>query len=93
MSEEKIRPWDRYVQKHSLQESNNIRSAKPWDLLNPNIGRVSDELAVERLSICQNCPSYKKRLKQCKECGCIMPAKVKLPNAFCPLGKWSAVEE
>ena len=22
-----------------------------------------------------------------------MPAKVKLPNAFCPIGKWQAIEE
>jgi hypothetical protein len=26
--------------------------------------------------------------KQCKQCGCVMSAKVKLLHATCPLNKW-----
>jgi hypothetical protein len=65
---------------------------RPWDLLNPNKARASEQTEKERLEICKKCPSYRKFAKQCKECGCIMPAKVKLADAFCPLGKWEAVE-
>jgi hypothetical protein len=68
-----------------------VREVKPWDLLNPNKEKTDDALQEERLSICKKCPSYRKFAKQCKECGCIMPAKVKLAEAFCPLGKWAAV--
>jgi hypothetical protein len=69
----------------------NQRPARPWDLFNKNIGRVQTEVAAERFEICKACPEYIKTTHQCKECGCIMNAKVKLPNAFCPLGKWDAV--
>lgn len=68
------------------------RPARPWDLLNKNIGRVTEEVAAERLAICKNCPSLRKKINQCKECGCFMVEKVKLPNAFCPLGKWQVAE-
>jgi len=75
-----------------MNENNEQQPARPWDLFNQKIGRVSDEIANSRLAICIECPRYRKRIKQCKECGCIMTAKVVLPNAFCPLGKWDRVE-
>lgn len=68
------------------------RPARPWDLLNKNIGRVTEEVAAERLAICKNCPALRKKINQCKECGCFMIEKVKLPNAYCPLGKWQVAE-
>jgi ribosomal protein L32 len=68
------------------------RPARPWDLFNKNLGRVQEQVAAERFSICQACPEYIKLTHQCKECGCIMNAKVKLPNASCPLHKWEAVQ-
>jgi hypothetical protein len=68
------------------------RAARPWDLINPNIGRVSVEIATERFSICKSCPQYIKSTTQCKECGCIMKLKTKLPNASCPIGKWHQTE-
>jgi hypothetical protein len=68
------------------------RDARPWDLFNKNIGRVDDDLAQERLEICKVCPKFIKPTSQCKECGCIMNLKTRLPNASCPLGKWAAVE-
>ena len=68
------------------------RPARPWDLFNKNIGRVENEIAKERLAICEACPELKPATKQCKECGCFMVAKTKLPNASCPLGKWDVVK-
>lgn len=68
------------------------RPARPWDLFNKNIGRVEDLLAKERMSICLECPKLIPITNQCKECGCIMSLKTKLPNASCPLGKWSEVQ-
>lgn len=65
------------------------RPARPWDLLNSDIGRVEAEVAEARLELCKACDRYLALLHQCKECGCIMDAKVKLPNAFCPIGKWA----
>jgi hypothetical protein len=67
------------------------RPARPWDLFNKKIGRVDQSIADERLEICLGCPQLIKLTAQCKECGCIMSAKTKLPNASCPLGKWGQV--
>jgi hypothetical protein len=49
---------------------------------------VADSQTQEaRYDICEDCTSFT-ALKTCKECGCIMPLKVKLHGAICPLGKW-----
>lgn len=67
------------------------RPARPWDLFNKNLGRVETVVAAERLAICKECPKLL-LTGNCTECGCFMSAKVKLPNASCPLGKWDAVK-
>jgi ribosomal protein L32 len=67
------------------------RPARPWDLFNKNLGRVEDKLSKERLDICKGCEHLIPVTHQCKECGCFMNAKTKLPNAVCPIGKWQAV--
>jgi hypothetical protein len=66
------------------------RPARPWDLFNKNLGRVEVEIAQTRFAICQDCPKLLST-GNCTECGCFMLAKVKLPNASCPLHKWEAV--
>lgn len=49
---------------------------------------IADSQAQEaRYDICKSCTAFTV-LKTCKECGCIMPLKVKMANASCPLGKW-----
>jgi hypothetical protein len=63
------------------------RPARPWDLFNRNLGRVSTQVADKRLEICKACPELLPT-GNCKKCGCFMSAKVKLPNAECPLHKW-----
>ena len=67
------------------------RPARPWDLFNQKIGRVSIEIAKDRMAICEACPELIKATKQCKKCGCLMHLKTKLPNASCPIGKWPEI--
>ena len=47
------------------------------------------EMAKTRLSVCQDCPELTK-LNRCKQCGCLMPAKVFFKGSFCPMKKWEA---
>ncbi|HEY6793169.1 MAG TPA: hypothetical protein VI248_00635 [Kineosporiaceae bacterium] len=68
------------------------RTARPWDLLNRELGRVDSQTARERLDICRSCPRLIKLTRQCIECGCFMTQKVRLPNASCPQGKWDQVD-
>lgn len=63
-------------------------SVKPWDLFNPNKPRSEEELAKDRLDICKACPEFFELTKQCSKCGCVMPLKVKLKEATCPINKW-----
>lgn len=48
---------------------------------------VSEQVQNERMDICKKCPWFSK-LKICKKCGCVMPAKTKLKSARCPDGRW-----
>jgi len=79
-NESKLSPWEQYKK--------NLGTTRPWDMINPNIDRVSSEVAEKRFSTCQSCPELIKLTSQCKKCGCFMAAKTKLLNATCPLGKW-----
>ena len=56
-----------------------------------NFFQERKEVAKQRLAICDTCDRYDTTTTQCKECGCFMSAKVKLPNASCPLHKWEQV--
>lgn len=40
--------------------------------------------AVGKLKICLQCENFNKTTKQCKLCGCFMPAKVLVPMLKCP---------
>jgi hypothetical protein len=85
--EQKKRPWDIW------KEKNPGDSVRPWDLMNPKIGRVSDEVYKERYeNNCLKCDRLIQATKTCKECGCFMSEKCKLPHASCPIGKWDAVK-
>jgi hypothetical protein len=63
-------------------------NAKPWDLLNPNIENVPDEIYANRIVTCYGCDNFIKMTSQCKKCGCFMNLKCKLPHASCPIGLW-----
>lgn len=77
---DQLNPWEKYKQ--------NLGETRVWDMVNPNVERVSEEDAEKRFSICQQCPELLKLTKQCKKCGCFMAAKTKLAKATCPIGKW-----
>jgi hypothetical protein len=72
--------WKEYKEKLGV--------TRPWDLLNPDAYNTDDHVGVERYAVCQECPDLISTTKQCKHCGCIMPMKVKLKEATCPVGKW-----
>lgn len=73
----------------SYQEwKKSLGETRPWDVLNPNTERASEEEAERRMSVCEQCPSLLKITNQCKECGCVMKLKTKLMKATCPLDKW-----
>jgi len=68
-------------------------SAVEW--LRNNVPGMSQEvrqMAKARLEVCKQCPRLIQLTGQCKECGCIMPMKVFLKGAFCPLSKWVSTE-
>lgn len=75
-----LTPWQKYKQ--------NLGNTRPWDVVNPNMERVSDEQQLQRLEICRGCEHLIKLTTQCKKCGCFMTAKTKLASASCPIGKW-----
>jgi Family of unknown function (DUF6171) len=47
-----------------------------------------DELARERLKMCEQCEEFAALSRQCRNCGCFLDLKTKLLEASCPLGKW-----
>lgn len=72
--------WSEYKKK--------LGNTRPWDVINPNVPRVSEDVESTRMSLCMDCPELIKTTKQCKQCGCFMNMKTKLEKATCPLGKW-----
>ena len=67
------------------------RTAKPWDLLNPEFTAISKDVVNERLEMCKQCEHIIKATYQCRKCGCFMGLKTKLANAECPIGKWGPI--
>jgi hypothetical protein len=65
-----------------------IGETRPWHMFDPTKFVEDEELGKERYQICKGCPELIKTTKQCKKCGCFMPAKTKLQGATCPIGKW-----
>jgi hypothetical protein len=62
---------------------------RPWQIFNPNTVWVQQDQYEKRILACKACDSFIKKLRVCKECGCHMPTKAKMQDAFCPLGKWN----
>lgn len=53
---------------------------------------VSQEIADERMAICNGCDVQNVALKTCTACGCFLPAKVRLQKSACPMELWLAVD-
>lgn len=51
---------------------------------------VSDQIAEDRRSICNQCPEKVETLgiEKCNVCNCIIRLKVKLNHTNCPIDKW-----
>jgi hypothetical protein len=75
-----LSPWQRWKQ--------NLGETRPWDMLDPRVERVADDVAEARFDACKNCEFLIKATNQCKKCGCFMHLKTKLAGAVCPIGKW-----
>lgn len=58
------------------------------DLFDPSQPRSDRELIEHRLSICNQCPWFNKRLAKCRKCGCFMKLKSTLRQAKCPIDRW-----
>jgi len=58
------------------------------DLLAGKVILSEDELARERMKVCEQCPSFKRLARQCALCGCFLDLKTKLVAASCPIEKW-----
>ncbi len=50
------------------------------------------EAAEQRYKICQSCDQLNS-LNVCKQCGCYMPLKTRLPWTHCPVNKWLASDQ
>jgi ribosomal protein L32 len=54
--------------------------------------RIQDNIVASdsetRMNVCRQCEHLHPTTKLCMRCGCFMPAKTKIKNAHCPLGKW-----
>lgn len=57
-------------------------------VINGIVPLSTDELAEERMKVCEVCPHLKKLLNQCDLCGCFLDLKVKVLSAQCPIQKW-----
>lgn len=49
---------------------------------------IVSEDAATRYGICKSCEEFHVQSKLCMQCGCFMPAKTRIKNVVCPLGKW-----
>ena len=47
---------------------------------------MNDELSRTRVAKCMKCDLLKRWF--CKNCGCFIPAKTRVKDESCPLGKW-----
>ena len=78
-------PWQEWKKKNAEKQASGTVS--PLDFINPDTEYASSEEEQRRYSLCEECPELM-LTKQCKQCGCFMPAKTKLLHATCPIGKW-----
>lgn len=70
--------------KYILMPYNFVVSMIKWATDGFKIANTS----LYRMSICERCDRFDKESKRCKECGCFMRMKVKIPDMKCPIGKW-----
>lgn len=54
---------------------------------------VDEPIYKERLNICFGCEEFDKESTRCSKCGCYMKTKCMFKKTYCPIGKWSAIND
>ena len=49
---------------------------------------VGEKLTAQRVSICERCPNFVAKRRQCALCGCFVAVKAKLSTEKCPDNRW-----
>lgn len=52
---------------------------------------VSEDVYLQRMSICNTCEFFRNEDKRCTQCGCFMETKTRFKKAYCPVEKWKDV--
>jgi len=65
-----------------------LGDSRPWHLFDPHKHIEDKDIIKNRLDTCMSCENFIQITKQCKLCGCFMPAKTMLADAECPIKKW-----
>ena len=50
--------------------------------------KKSRDLMETRMPMCKLCPNRIRVTNTCKECGCFLPAKTRVPDESCPIDLW-----
>jgi len=61
-----------------------LGETRPWDIINPNIEKATEEVASARWAICEACPELIKLTKQCKQCRMLHESKDKDESSCLP---------
>lgn len=75
--------WYMFEPKNIVDGYFNLAKTKMGIALNEEDQKLFDQ----RQLICDRCPR-RSETNRCLECGCVLEAKTKAPNAECPLNKW-----
>ena len=51
------------------------------------------KMSEDRLNVCRSCEHFEENTSRCKQCGCFMELKTRIPFVECPVGKWGKMEE
>jgi hypothetical protein len=54
---------------------------------------VPAEVAADRQHVCEECDELDQKIRQCKNCGCMIDVKTQLSTEECPLKKWGVWEK
>lgn len=66
------------------------RIAEGWKKM---ILSTDDDYSKSRYKVCKKCPERNKVTGTCNVCGCLLKAKVKVKEEYCPMNKWKDIKE
>lgn len=50
---------------------------------------TDDIVKQQRIKTCESCDRFNKKIRTCKECGCLMDLKINLKRSKCPKNYWN----